>query len=200
MKKTHRYSIQEIFHSIQGEGFWTGLPVVFVRFNYCNMKCEFCDTDFMSKKQEMTEDEVVETVMRFHKNHYFTAVVLTGGEPLLQVKQSLIDRFNVINISVHIETNGTLNLPYIDFSKVWLTVSPKNNKLPAITKGDELKVLYEDGVNLEQYEKLDFKYFFIQPIEREGKTNWVECYRKLWNMRGKTWMISIQTHKCLNIK
>ena len=124
MAKTYR--INEIFYSLQGEGFHSGTPAVFVRFSGCNLACPFCDTDF-SAYEEMTARQIAERVEALLPEETLSLrspiIVLTGGEPALQVdRELLIGLHTLLSLPIHIETNGTLPLPEeID----WVTCSPK---------------------------------------------------------------------------
>lgn len=132
------YHINEIFYSLQGEGFHTGRPAVFVRFAGCNLRCPFCDTDF-SHSEPMTAEQIARRVFDY-STHPHTLIVLTGGEPSLQVDNELVDALHAHQQTVTIETNGTRPVPdNID----WVTLSPK--AVPAadlpITQADESKVV-----------------------------------------------------------
>ena len=114
------YIINEIFCSLQGEGFWTGTPMVFVRFSGCNLKCPFCDTDH-AKGTEMTAEEIVAEAVRIGGG--CGRVCVTGGEPSLQLDPILVEAFHAEGFKVHVETNGTRPLSGgVD----WITVSPKS--------------------------------------------------------------------------
>ena len=110
--------VNEIFYSLQGEGFNTGTPAIFVRLSGCNLDCPFCDTDHISGK-EMTEGEIIEEVSRYKAS----LVVITGGEPALQLTESLVEMLHLLGKTVAVETNGTVELPKnVD----WITLSPKD--------------------------------------------------------------------------
>ena len=102
------YRVNEIFFSLQGEGFWTGTPMVFVRLSGCNLKCPFCDTDH-SAFQEMTAGEIVKEAMA--AGNTCRRICLTGGEPSLQADEALLKAFHEAGYTVHMETNGTLPVP-----------------------------------------------------------------------------------------
>ena len=125
--------INEIFYSLQGEGFHTGTPAVFVRFSGCNLKCSFCDT----RHEEgilMSDEEILRAISAFPSN----VVILTGGEPSLWIDQAFIDLLHRAGKYICIETNGTKPLPKgID----WVTCSPKGTPLQ-LTHIDEVKVVY----------------------------------------------------------
>ena len=125
--------VNEFFVSLQGEGHFTGTPAFFLRLSGCNLQCSFCDTSHQSYK-EMSEDEIVEEASHHAPRH----IVITGGEPALQLTPSLIDKLHEAGFFIQVETNGTLLLPQgID----WVTCSPKGS--PVLNNVDELKVLYK---------------------------------------------------------
>lgn len=191
-----KYSLTEIFSSLQGEGYWTGTPVTFIRFSGCNMNCSFCDTDhrvrFFARADEVME-KVAEQGMR--------RVVLTGGEPLLQIKTEndpLLKCLKAASYSIHLETNGTIPLPVRPVSLFdWVTVSPKGKQV--ITAGNELKVVYMDGVDLQTYEKnTQFDWYFVQPMwQHDGSCRPEKAVQAV--MENPKWRLSLQTHKYLNI-
>ena len=136
--------INEIFYSLQGEGSFTGTPAVFIRFSGCNTKCPFCDTQH-EEYVEMTEDEILAEVKKYPANH----VVITGGEPTLQLTPSLCQKLQENLFFVQIETNGSVkldskfNLKDQEESLIdWVTCSPKNLPIK-IQRIDELKVTAE---------------------------------------------------------
>ncbi len=129
-----RYTVNEIFYSLQGEGYYTGTPAVFLRFSGCNRQCAFCDTDHHSGTV-MTAAQIVEACAAFPAHH----LVCTGGEPLLQLDDTLLRALKAKGFYVQIETNGTLPAPTgVD----WVTCSPKDAPW-AIDRADELKVVYQ---------------------------------------------------------
>lgn len=113
--------VNEIFYSLQGEGHFTGTPAIFVRLSGCNLNCDFCDTDHVSSS-DMPEEEIVKRVNDFPAAH----VVITGGEPTLQLTASLVDKLHDAGKFVQIETNGTRLLDPSLADKIdWITCSPK---------------------------------------------------------------------------
>lgn len=195
--------VNEIFYSLQGEGRYTGTPAVFVRFSGCNLACDFCDTTHQSGT-EMSEDEIIENICRFPAGH----VVLTGGEPTLQITASLLEAIHRTGKIIHMETNGTRRLhddiqPLID----WITVSPKFGKKPELQRIDELKVLF-DMNHIEYIESLedttttDSDCYYLQPCDRGNDAynnanlyqciEYIKCHPK--------WKLSLQTHKLLGIR
>lgn len=186
------YLVNEIFYSLQGEGFWTGTPAIFLRFALCNLKCPFCDTDF-SASRPMSTEEILATLTEASSD--CQVVVLTGGEPALQADKELIDALHSAGYSIRIETNGTKPLPEgID----WITLSPKsdwqNNAEPVIERADELKLVYT-GQNPEKWLSFPAKNFFLQPCSRKN-TSEVLAYI----LEHPGWRLSLQIHKYLDIR
>ncbi|MBH87573.1 MAG: 7-carboxy-7-deazaguanine synthase [Pelagibacterales bacterium] len=207
------YNVKEIFYSIQGEGFHTGRPSIFCRFSGCNLwnglerdkesaKCSFCDTDFIGTNGQggskfVNEEELVSEIISYWPNASEPFVILTGGEPMLQVDKKLIKELKKYKCEIAIETNGTLKVPEnID----WICVSPKaGNKLVQI-RGDELKLVYpQKNLAPEDFEKYSFKNFSLQPMDGELKvhnTNLALEYCK----NNPNWRISLQTHKIIGVR
>jgi 7-carboxy-7-deazaguanine synthase len=209
------YVVKEIFYTLQGEGAQTGRPAVFCRFSGCNLwsgreedrlsaVCQFCDTDFVGTNgpgggRFETADELAEAVANTWPTHDRLSkpfVVCTGGEPLLQLDQALVDALHCVGFEIAIETNGTcLASPNID----WICVSPKAMAKLRLRAGHELKLIFpQAGASPEMYEQMDFQHFFLQPMdgpERETNTNLALRYC----LEHPRWRLSLQTHKLLNI-
>ena len=194
------YPIVEIFHSVQGEGFHAGIPHVFIRFGNCNLRCEWCDTDFLTFR-EMEVNDIVEEVLSFGCNR----VIFTGGEPAIQDLSTIGMELKKHNISLSIETNGTIIVdPIID----WICVSPKDQMYPNVSikqvVGDELKVVY-CGQDLSMYDTLKsgFNHHFIQPCYMEEES--VEENGRSFQLAEKIvkenegWRLSLQTHKWMGV-
>ena len=194
------YPIVEIFHSVQGEGFHAGIPHVFIRFGNCNLRCEWCDTDFLTFK-EMEVNDIVEEVLSFGCDR----VIFTGGEPAIQDLSTIGMELKKHNISLSIETNGTIMVdPIID----WICVSPKDQMYPNVSikqvVGDELKVVY-CGQDLSMYDSLKsgFNHHFIQPCYMEEES--VEENGRSFQLAEKIvkenegWRLSLQTHKWMGV-
>ena len=198
------YHINEIFYSLQGEGFHTGRPAVFVRFAGCNLRCPFCDTDF-SHSEPMTAEQIARRVFDY-STHPHTLIVLTGGEPSLQVDNELVDALHAHQQTVTIETNGTRPVPdNID----WVTLSPK--AVPAaeskvvLTQADEVKVVFTEST-----EKLlplwrttiRASHYYLQPCAQPGtepiQTNTEAVVEYI--LSHPDWKLSLQTHKYLRIR
>jgi len=211
------YSVKEIFYSIQGEGFHAGRPAVFCRFSGCNLwsgkesdrekaVCKFCDTDFAGCDGDgggryPTAGSLVEKMEKrwIHQKGKTLKpfAVLTGGEPLLQVDKEILLLLHQKGWEVAVETNGTLLPPQgID----WLCVSPKAGTELAVRSGQELKLIFpQPGAEPEKYETLDFRYFFLQPLdssERGENTKMALDYV----LSHPNWRLSLQIHKMLGIK
>ena len=194
--------INETFISLQGEGHFTGTPAFFLRFSGCNLKCPFCDTNHLSYK-EMSEEEIVEEATCHKPRH----IVITGGEPALQLTQSLVDKLHEADFFIQVETNGTLPLPEgID----WVTVSPKAALLREDLKVDELKVLFMgDGTDPESVlMSLPFgrdgrgPRLYLQPLDTGDEMRSRIILRDIiaYVLEHPKWSLSLQTHKLLGIK
>lgn len=194
--------VNEIFYSLQGEGRYTGVPSVFVRLSGCNMKCWFCDTDHLPYT-EMSEDDIVEKVTSYPTRH----VVITGGEPTMQINSLLTSRLHDAGCFIQIETNGTLPL-HDDVDIDWITCSPKTcvEKL-AIQRIDELKLVYEAGMgqdelNPEQFFAVGAKEYRLQPcdVNDNDKNNLILKATINYILEHPEWKLSLQTHKMIDIR
>ena len=207
------YKIKEIYYTLQGEGARTGRAAVFLRFTGCNLWsgreadrhdeiCQFCDTDFIGMDgieggkydAEALADKVMSLWPAAMHNKY---VICTGGEPLLQMDDVLIKALHARDFEVGIETNGTITVPKgID----WICVSPKANTELVVVKGNELKlVVVQEGIQPEQFARLDFEHFYLQPMDGtfvKEFTDWAMSYC----LTHPQWKLSLQTHKLLGIR
>ena len=194
------YPIVEIFHSVQGEGFHAGIPHVFVRFGNCNLRCEWCDTDFLTY-DERTLESIVDEVLAYNCHR----VIFTGGEPAMQDLATIGSALKAHGIILSIETNVTIPVdPVID----WICVSPKDQLYPNSKikqrSGDELKVVYcGQGLDLYDDLKQGFEHHFIQPcyidsdsVEENGKS--FQVVEKLVK-ESPGWRLSLQTHKWMGV-
>ena len=192
------YKVNEIFHTLQGEGYFVGTPSVFVRFSGCNLHCPFCDTAHDSGVM-MTNEDILRSVARFSARH----VVLTGGEPSLFVTDELLDGLHRIGRYIAIETNGTRPIPK---SVDWITLSPKDawlpspNARPVLDTCDELKVIF-NGDEPPTYDHITARHRFIQPCDTGNpSTNKIIIDKAVaWCLFHPTWRLSLQTHKLINI-
>ena len=194
------YRINEIFHSLQGEGFHTGTPAVFVRFSGCNLHCAFCDTQHQPG-EPMTPGAIIDEVNRFPEA---TLLVLTGGEPSLFIDEAFVDELKQkTGKRIAIETNGTRPLPS---NLDWVTLSPKSAfeggaaEPCVLTRCDELKVVYL-GQDLAQYDDIEARHRFLQPCfcedEVQRKANMKACVEAV--KAYPNWRLSLQIHRVLNI-
>lgn len=186
MNATKTYKVNEIFYSLQGEGFYTGTPAVFLRFAGCNCKCSFCDTDHADGR-EMTADEIADACAAYPARH----LVATGGEPLLQLDSDLLRMLKAKGFYVQIETNGSLPAPpEVD----WVTCSPKDAPW-RIDRVDELKIVYQ-GQDVEQLASaFGTPRRFLQPCSGMNTAETVD-----YILAHPTWRLSLQTHKLLDIR
>jgi 7-carboxy-7-deazaguanine synthase (Cx14CxxC type) len=206
------YSVKEIFLTLQGEGGQAGRAAVFCRFAGCNLwsgreadraaaVCSFCDTDFVGVDgpgggKFATPEALAGAVAAHWRGEGRRLVVCTGGEPLLQLDEPLIEALHAHGFEIAVETNGTIAAPAgLD----WVCVSPKAQAPLAITKGQELKLVFpQGGVDPARFESLAFERFFLQPMDgpdREAATAAAIDYC----LSHPKWRLSVQTHKYLGI-
>ncbi|MGX5804207.1 7-carboxy-7-deazaguanine synthase [Bradyrhizobium sp. Arg314] len=208
------YAVKEIFYTLQGEGRNAGRAAVFCRFAGCNLWsgreadrataiCRFCDTDFVGTNgygggRFATARELASTVERAWRGAGGgeRLVVLTGGEPLLQVDDELIEALHAEAFEIAAETNGTIHPPAgID----WLCVSPKADAPLLVRAGDELKLVYPQlDAEPERFERMAFNHLLLQPMdgtERDANTAAAVAYC----LANPRWRLTLQTHKFLGI-
>ncbi len=198
---TIEYPIVEIFHSVQGEGAHVGIPHIFVRFGNCNLRCEWCDTDFDTHEMQSCM-QILEQILAFDCKR----IIFTGGEPALQDLWPLHRILKRRGYELSIETNGTITLPegLLD----WICVSPKDQMYPQTKikqrSGDELKCVYV-GQDLAMYDDLiaGFSHHFLQPCYIEGES--IEWNGHNFALTEKVvkdnpkWRLSLQTHKWMGV-
>jgi len=190
--------VNEIFYSIQGEGYYSGTAATFIRFAGCNLKCSFCDTNHKDWII-MPEDEIINVV----SENPAELVVITGGEPTIQLTKTLIDKLHAIRKYVAIETNGTRPvLSNID----WVTVSPKQGYVgeighPVIKHANEVKVVY-DGIHQISNFGIQADYYYIQPCDTGDNKRNKEIIKQCVEFIKKNpkWRLSLQTQKILNVR
>ena len=195
------YKVNEIFYSLQGEGFWTGTPMVFVRFSGCNLKCPFCDTEHL-EFTPMSAADIVEAVRLAGGG--CRRVCLTGGEPALQLDEALISALHSAGYKLHIETNGTRALPEgLD----WVTVSPKDQVVGPLGKvvlerANEVKLVLAPGVEPSAWEQYPATWHFLQPCDVGDPARNRELLRQTLDyiLAHPLWRLSLQTHKLLGIR
>lgn len=178
--------VNEIFYSLQGEGCFTGTPAVFVRLSGCNRACAFCDTDHFGFV-EMSDEDIVVEVKKYPCRH----VVLTGGEPALQLTAEFVGMLKEAGRFVQIETNGSLPVPEnID----WVTCSPKDGPWN-IGRVDELKIVYQ-GQDVEEIAShFQAKALCLQPCSGLNVQETID-----YILAHPWWRLSLQTHKLLDIR
>lgn len=212
------YAVKEIFYTLQGEGAQAGRAAVFCRFAGCNLwsgresdraaaVCTFCDTDFVGTDGQnggkfASADALADAVAARWPGGVAGAagrpyVVCTGGEPLLQLDDALVEAFHARGFEVAVETNGTQPAPAgLD----WICVSPKADAQLLLTAGDELKLVYPQPLALpERFAGLAFDHFFLQPMdgpERLAHTRAATDYC----MAHPQWRLGVQMHKIVGIE
>lgn len=208
------YAVKEVFLTLQGEGAHAGRTAVFCRFSGCNLWsgreqdraaaiCKFCDTDFVGTDGTLgaryaTADELADAIDREWRgppDHRYT--VLTGGEPLLQVDEALVDALHARGFEIAVETNGTIAPPPgLD----WICVSPKAATGLVIREGHELKLVFPQPENTpDTFADLAFERFSLQPMDGPDITRNTEA-AIAYCLDHPQWRLSVQTHKSLGIR
>jgi 7-carboxy-7-deazaguanine synthase len=213
------YTVKEIFYTLQGEGARTGRAAVFCRFSGCNLwsgqeedraraVCQFCDTDFVGTGPDggkfSSATELADAIDRCWGggveplNSVATKyVVCTGGEPLLQLDDALIDALHSRGFEVAVETNGTRPAPA---ALDWICVSPKAGAPFVQTSGSELKLVFpQKNAPPEAFAQLAFEHFFLQPMDGPAAARNTELAIE-YCLRHPSWRLSIQTHKLLGLR
>jgi 7-carboxy-7-deazaguanine synthase len=213
-RRASSFTVKEIFLTLQGEGAHAGRPAVFCRFAGCNLwsgreqdrasaVCTFCDTDFvgldgtLGGRYVSARELAAVIAAQWGSKRERRFVVLTGGEPFLQVDDALVGALHDEGFEIAVETNGTLEPPAaVD----WLCVSPKSTAELKIRSGDELKLVYpQEDAPPEKFEALSFRKFSLQPMDgpdREANTRAAIAYC----LAHPQWNLSVQTHKHLGIR
>jgi len=204
------YNVKEIYYTLQGEGANTGRPAVFLRFAGCNLWtgreedrataiCQFCDTDFVGGTKFTSAAQLAEEVAGqwFGNGTSKRFVVITGGEPLLQLDDPLVASLHDLGFEIAIETNGTLPAPAgLD----WICVSPKARTTIKQRSGNELKLVYPQvGITPKELERLEFDHFFLQPMDGPEVEKNTELAAR-YCLEHPRWRLSLQTHKLLGIR
>jgi len=209
------FAVKEIYLTLQGEGAHTGRAAVFCRFTGCNLwsgreedrskaVCKFCDTDFLGTTGPgggwfSSSAALADSILQAWNDNVVGGrpfVVFTGGEPLLQIDDELISDCQARGLEVAIETNGTrAALSGID----WVCVSPKAGAGFVQRTGDEIKLVYpQEGCAPEDFEHLDFKHFFLQPMDGPNRSANIELAATYCRSHPQ-WRLSLQTHKLIGI-
>ena len=224
------YHINEIFVSLQGEGHWTGTPMVFLRFAGCNLRCPFCDTTHTSPSTPMTLEELLSEVQCHselplchsersegissppgdtldHRSRYDTTaspvrrICITGGEPGLQVDRALVEGLHAAGFTIHIETNGTRPLPTgID----WITLSPKSDFVPdasvILPRADELKLVFTGANDPGPWLEFPADHHFLQPCYDAAAGTSNSAETVAYILSHPSWRLSLQTHRLLGLR
>ena len=207
------YAVKECFLTLQGEGVQSGSRAVFLRFAGCNLwsgreqdraeaQCRFCDTDFVGTDGDgggkfASPDALAAHVeILWGEGEVGRLVVITGGEPMLQLDEALIDALHARGFRVAAETNGTLPATHgID----WVCVSPKAGTEVVQRRGNELKLVWpQDGVDPAELESWDFDHFLVQPMDCERRDEAVQAAIRLAMDRPK-WRLTLQAHKVVGL-
>ncbi len=207
------YQVKELFLTLQGEGANTGRRAVFCRFAGCNLwsgreadraqaQCRFCDTDFIGTDgpgggKFTTAASLAAAAKALWGNAAQPFIVLTGGEPLLQLDPALIDALHDAGFVIAVESNGTLPAPKgID----WLTISPKAGTQIVQRQGQELKLVYpQDGAPPDTFAGWDFQHFFLQPMDNPNQAANIRA-ATTYCLNHPQWRLSLQTHKVIGLR
>jgi 7-carboxy-7-deazaguanine synthase len=208
------YAVKEIFYTLQGEGAQAGRPAVFCRFSGCNLwsgreedrqtaVCRFCDTDFVGINgtdggRFQDADALTDVVAAHWPGGGTPFVVCTGGEPLLQLDEALVEALHVRGFEIAIETNGSIAPAPSGID--WICVSPKAGAPLRLTEGDELKlVIPQSGFTPDMFEDLGFRFFSLQPMDGPSRMENTRAAIDLC-MKRPVWRLSLQTHKDIGIR
>ena len=208
------YTVKEMFLTLQGEGVQAGRRAVFVRFAGCNLwsgreqdrataVCRFCDTDFVGTDGAGGGKFADAAALAAAVQSFWGAgaaerfVVLTGGEPMLQADDALVDALHAVGFEIAIESNGTLPVhPGID----WVCISPKAGSEVVQRRGDELKLVWPQvGSDVETLETWDFAHHLIQPLDSVDAAANHAAAIDLVLARPK-WRLTLQSHKTLGLR
>ena len=188
--------VNDIFYSLQGEGHNTGQAAVFVRFAGCNLRCPFCDTEFDTYR-EMTDEDIMAAVKALCPSPVL--VVLTGGEPTLQVDEAFVDLLHHHGFEVAMESNGTQLAPR---NLDWLTISPKGRQ--AEQRPDELKVIFEEDTDPAAFlpSSTPLPELYLQPCDTgDADRNAAIADKCVAYIKAHPqWRLSLQTHKLAGFK
>lgn len=207
------YSVKECFLTLQGEGMQAGSRAVFLRFAGCNLwsglekdrsaaKCRFCDTDFVGTDGAGGGKFHSAEALAMHVEEIWGAgddqrlVVITGGEPMLQVDDALVASLHDRRFRIAVETNGTLAaITGVD----WICVSPKAGTKIVQREGNELKLVWpQEGIDPAELETWSFDHFLVQPMDCEAREQSLAAAIDL-AMRRPKWRLSLQAHKVIGL-
>lgn len=207
------YAVKEAFLTLQGEGMQAGSRAVFLRFAGCNLwsgreqdrataVCNFCDTDFVGTdgvgggKFASADALAAHVAALWGENRERRLVVITGGEPMLQLDPALVDALHAEGFRIAVESNGTMEaVPGID----WLCISPKAGSEVVQRRGDELKLVWpQAGIDLESLEAWDFDHFLVQPMDGADRDSALDSAIAL-AMERPRWRLTLQAHKVVGL-
>jgi 7-carboxy-7-deazaguanine synthase (Cx14CxxC type) len=207
------YAVKECFLTLQGEGVQSGARAVFLRFAGCNLwsgreadrataECRFCDTDFVGTDGEgggkfaSAEELAAQVEALWGEDRDGRLVVITGGEPMLQLDEALVDALHERGFRIAIETNGTLHAAHgLD----WICVSPKAGTEVVQRQGNELKLVWpQEGIDPAALESWSFDHFLVQPMDCEERDAALEAAIAL-AMERPRWRLSLQAHKLIGL-
>tara|TARA_R100000152_G_C6770971_1_gene197334 strand:- start:82 stop:702 length:621 start_codon:yes stop_codon:yes gene_type:complete len=185
-----------IFETLQGEGRWTGTPATFIRLGACNLKCDFCDTEF-NNWEHMTVRDIVNLLPK--PKH----IVITGGEPTLQDLGPLVEALHQCNKYVSVETNGTRKIPK-KWKIDWICCSPKDRWFPTplhIERADEVKVLVakDEPIPIHYKDQIPASHYYVQPINHENAIDHDALEWATQQAIKEGWQLCVQLHKLVNI-
>lgn len=201
------YRIVEIFESLQGEGYNTGMPAIFIRFAGCNLNCRWCDTNFR-RYTPFTLQQILLHIQRYKSKN----IIITGGEPtFVKALPLLLEQLKIAGYYIAIETNG---LAQVDEHIDYIAMSPKfcyQTRYQEIkqAKADEVRIVVEDHPELIDFchyieQHIKAKRYFVSPCEQNGRFNMLQTIELLGQLNQKRvdnkWLLSIQTHKLANIE
>jgi 7-carboxy-7-deazaguanine synthase (Cx14CxxC type) len=207
------YAVKECFLTLQGEGVQSGSRAVFLRFSGCNLwsgreqdrataQCRFCDTDFVGTdgagggKFHSADELAAHVEQLWGSERDRRLVVITGGEPMLQLDDDLIGALHARSFRIAVETNGTIAAPAgID----WICVSPKAGTEIVQRSGNELKLVWpQEGIDPAQFEEWRFEHFLVQPMDCDNRREAVDAAVRL-AMERPRWRLTLQAHKIVGL-
>lgn len=201
-----QFNIVEIFESLQGEGYNTGMPAIFIRLAACNLRCPWCDTDYMHY-QSMSLQQILNTIQQYQSKN----IIITGGEPTINKKLPLLlQQLKQLGYYLAIESNG---LGMINSQIDYISLSPKfhyrqHYPFPAQNQADEVRIVVEDHpeflafcLKIEQH--IQARHYFLSPCEQNGRFNMLTTLQALGQLNqhrhDNKWLLSLQTHKLADI-
>jgi 7-carboxy-7-deazaguanine synthase (Cx14CxxC type) len=203
------YAVKEIFYTLQGEGANMGRPAVFIRFSGCNLwsgrekdrataVCRFCDTDFVGGRRYHLDELADEAAALWPKDHAYPFVVLTGGEPALQVDRALVHALKRRDFQVAIETNGTIEIPPMGID--WTCVSPKAGTVLRVTTAEEIKLVFPQvGLMPDDLRPLQAFHYWLSPMDGPSVAENTQAAIEYCKANPE-WRLAIQAHKVWSVR